>query len=152
MTTLTRCPLLIDRAEGGSLVDDEDDDIDKQSESARSRISMSSSEGTFLKVVGCQRTINGTPCTLCLAMMLYLLLLARVKRAWFQIKLRKQIIQQSWRSEEPSKLSAYKADTYNSFKLDKGFENLLAVPSLDSIVDPLLKHRYGKKASFKKWT
>ena len=64
-------------------------------------------------------------------------------------KTQEQIIQQSWRSEEPSKLSAYKADTYNSFKLDKGFENLLAVPSLDSIVDPLLKHRYGKKASFK---
>ena len=140
--------LLIDRAEGGSLVDDEDDDIDKQSESARSRISMSSSEGRFK---GCRLSADDKRDAL------YIMFgndalpstVSESKTGLVPDKTQEQIIQQSWRSEEPSKLSAYKADTYNSFKLDKGFENLLAVPSLDSIVDPLLKHRYGKKASFK---
>ena len=77
--------LLINRAERGPLIDNEDDDIDIKSDRLEAAFQCRRASDMLNGVV-CQRTINGTPCTFCLAMKLCLLLLARVKQAWFQVK------------------------------------------------------------------
>ncbi|KAH3840430.1 hypothetical protein DPMN_113879 [Dreissena polymorpha] len=59
------------------------------------------------------------------------------------------ILKQSWRSTEPSKISALRDSYKNSYPVSDSTEEMLKVPSLDDIVDSLLLKRFGSKAGTK---
>ncbi|XP_045165906.2 uncharacterized protein LOC123529589 [Mercenaria mercenaria] len=61
-----------------------------------------------------------------------------------------EIVQNSFRKEEPNFLTAFSEETFEQFPLDENCESFLKVPSLDSLVECCLTKRYGNKASFAK--
>ena len=60
-----------------------------------------------------------------------------------------EILKSVWRCPEPNKLSTFKLESLENFTVNEEFKPILKVPSLDPIVDSLLKDRYGSKASYK---
>lgn len=61
-----------------------------------------------------------------------------------------EVLSSSFRCAEPDKLTAYR-DTYkHSFPVHDSAEKMLAIPSLDSMVESLLIKRFGIKAAFSK--
>lgn len=56
------------------------------------------------------------------------------------------ILKGSWRSDDPSKISAYREAYKSSFPISDKSEDMLKVPSLDEIVDSLLIKRFGNRA------
>ena len=61
----------------------------------------------------------------------------------------KEVLQESWRSEDPGRITAFKETYKSSFPVSETDEEFLRVPSLDNIVDHLLIKRYGSKAATK---
>lgn len=59
------------------------------------------------------------------------------------------VLKESWRTENPAKLSAYKDSYRSSFPVSQSAEEMLNVPSIDSIVNNLLLKKYGPKAAVK---
>ena len=59
------------------------------------------------------------------------------------------ILSKSWRSENPSKLTAYKDEYRLSFPVSDKSEDFLQVPGLDDLIEPMLRKRHGK--SVKAW-
>jgi hypothetical protein len=64
-------------------------------------------------------------------------------------KSQEEILKSVWRCPEPNKMSTFKLESLENFTVSEDFKQLLKVPSLDPIVDSLLKDRYGSKASYK---
>lgn len=61
-----------------------------------------------------------------------------------------EVLSNSFRCAEPEKLTAYR-DTYkHSFPVHDSADKMLAIPSLDSMVESLLIKRFGIKAAFSK--
>ena len=137
--------LMIQRNERDTFADDGDDDVSVSRRSGSVDTSSSSDEGRFKN---CRLTDRNA------LFQMFGKDALPIKQSGkgtglVPDKTQEDIIKQSWRLQEPSKLTVYKLETHNSFKIDKEYEELLSVPSLDSIIDPLLKHKYGSKASFK---
>lgn len=61
-----------------------------------------------------------------------------------------QTLKNAWRCENPERVSSYRESYKLSFPIAEEAENLLAVPSLDSMVESLLLKRFGAKAAFGK--
>jgi hypothetical protein len=59
------------------------------------------------------------------------------------------VLKESWRSSDPSRISAYKDIYKSTFPVSDSAEDLLQVPSLDTIVESLLMKKYGSKAASK---
>lgn len=57
---------------------------------------------------------------------------------------------QSWRTEQPDKLTAYRENYKSHFPLQDKTEEFLKVPSLDDIVETFLIKRFSTKACFKR--
>lgn len=64
-------------------------------------------------------------------------------------KSQEEVLNSVWRCPEPNKLSTFKLESLENFTVSEEFKPVLKVPSLDPIVDSLLKDRYGSKASYK---
>ena len=60
------------------------------------------------------------------------------------------ILSNSWRSEHPDRITAYKDNYRSSFPLNDNTAEFLKVPSLDDIVETFLVKRFSSKACFKK--
>jgi len=60
------------------------------------------------------------------------------------------ILSKSWRCEFPSKITAFKDEYRASFPVHEDSVNVLNVPGLDDIVEPMLRKRHSAK-SFKSW-
>lgn len=65
-------------------------------------------------------------------------------------KCQTETLSQSWRTEQPDKLTAYKENFKSSFPLNEKTEEFLKVPSLDDIVETFLIKRFSNKACFKR--
>lgn len=59
-------------------------------------------------------------------------------------------LSQSWRTEQPDKLTAYKENYKSNFPLQEKTEEFLKIPSLDDIVETFLIKRFSTKACFKR--
>ncbi|KAL4237567.1 hypothetical protein ACF0H5_002281 [Mactra antiquata] len=59
------------------------------------------------------------------------------------------VLKDSWRTENPSRLSAYKDSYKAAFPVSEETEDMLTVPSLGSIVSNLLIKKYGQKLTIK---
>lgn len=60
----------------------------------------------------------------------------------------KQIISQSYRIENPERLTSYKDSYRHSFPVSECCEDFFKVPKLDDTVESLLVKKYGHKAAF----
>jgi len=60
------------------------------------------------------------------------------------------ILSKSWRCEFPSKITAFKDEYRASFPVHEDSVNVLNVPGLNDIVEPMLRKRHSAK-SFKSW-
>lgn len=58
------------------------------------------------------------------------------------------IINNTWRSQVPDKLSAYKDSYKQSFPVQESAEKHLQVPSLDELTERLLIKKHGRRAAF----
>ena len=56
------------------------------------------------------------------------------------------ILSHSWRSKNPERLSAYKDEYRTCFPIHENARDILQVPSLDDLLEPMLKQMYGSKA------
>ena len=63
-------------------------------------------------------------------------------------KAQTDILKNSWRCQNPDKLSAYQESSKQSFPVSEKAENDLKVPSLDELTERLLIRRHGRKAAF----
>jgi hypothetical protein len=59
------------------------------------------------------------------------------------------VLKESWRSSDPSRISAYKEIYKSTFPVSDSAEEFLQVPSLDTIVESLLMKKYDSKAAWK---
>lgn len=59
-------------------------------------------------------------------------------------------LSQSWRTDQPDKLTAYRENFKAAFPLNEKTEEFLKVPSLDDIVETFLIKRFTSKACFKR--
>ena len=59
-----------------------------------------------------------------------------------------EIINTSWRSQAPDKMTAYKDSYRQSFPIHESAEALLQVPSLDELTERLLIKRHGRRAAY----
>lgn len=59
------------------------------------------------------------------------------------------VLKDSWRSEQPNKVSAFRDSYRASFPVSEETDTWLSVPSIDSIVGNLLMKRFGSKAGVK---
>lgn len=57
-----------------------------------------------------------------------------------------KVLQDSWRCDEPVKISSYREAYRHAFPVSETSEDILKVPSLDDIVENLLFKRFGNKA------
>ena len=60
------------------------------------------------------------------------------------------VIENSYRCDQPNYLSAFSEENFDLFPLDEESEKFLQVPSLDALVESCLVKRYGQKAAFVK--
>ena len=61
-----------------------------------------------------------------------------------------EVIENSYRCKQPNYLSSFAEDNYDSFPVDSESEQILAVPTLDSLVEVAMKKKHGPRASFSK--
>lgn len=59
------------------------------------------------------------------------------------------LLSKSWRAENPDRISCYKDEYRQAFPVHESSENMLLVPGLDDLIEPMLQKRHGKL--FKPW-
>lgn len=62
-------------------------------------------------------------------------------------KAQEEILMKSWRSSDPEKLTAYRDEYRQCFPVHKDSSDFLQVPSLDDILEPMLRKKHGSKAN-----
>ena len=58
------------------------------------------------------------------------------------------VLKKSWRSEDPERLTAYKEDTKLSFPVNSKSSDVVRVPALDDLLEPLLRKQ---NSNFRAW-
>ncbi len=60
------------------------------------------------------------------------------------------ILNESWRATDPTRISAYKENYRSTFPVDESCDGIFKVPTIDDSVEALLARRFGHKAAFGK--
>lgn len=60
------------------------------------------------------------------------------------------ILNESWRATDPTRISAYKENYRSTFPVDESCDGIFKVPTIDDSVEALLVRRFGHKAAFGK--
>ncbi|KAK6179632.1 hypothetical protein SNE40_011946 [Patella caerulea] len=62
----------------------------------------------------------------------------------------REVLLQSWRAANPSNVSAFSEENFDTFTVSKETQEFLKVPSLDELVESCLVKKFGNKAAFTK--
>ena len=58
------------------------------------------------------------------------------------------VLKNSWRADNPSRITSFKESYKNSFPIQESCENFFKVPTLDEIVEDILIERYKQEGTF----